>query len=227
MKVFAEYIKYKELYFRRNTLLQFGDSWDLIGNIVLANPGSAKPKNVISSEELLSINGFYQKYRQQGIFEPLNYHEFNDDPTMRMVAKIFNGLYIGREFKLNGTIQLFNTFNIKNQNLKSAITQIDVDSDLLFSRNVFTYFNDKPTYFGFGKDVLKDPILRQAALHIFNQSSDVIRNVYHPNFSDNAFYHPMYINRAFNQASFEAYKNNVLSQIANRTSMTIYAKYLA
>jgi hypothetical protein len=143
MKVFAEYIKYKELYFRRNTLLQFGDSWDLIGNIVLANPGSAKPKNVISSEELLLINGFYQKYRQQDIFEPLNYREFNDDPTMRMVAKIFNGLYIGREFKLNGTIQLFNTFNIKNQNLKSAITQIDVDSDLLFSRNVFTGDSDE------------------------------------------------------------------------------------
>lgn len=41
MKVYAEYFEEKGSTFRTNTILQFGDSWNLIGNIVLANPGSA------------------------------------------------------------------------------------------------------------------------------------------------------------------------------------------
>lgn len=41
MKVYAEYFEEDGLLYRRNTLLQFGDSWDLIGSAVLANPGCA------------------------------------------------------------------------------------------------------------------------------------------------------------------------------------------
>jgi hypothetical protein len=40
MKTYAEYFEEDGLSFRTNTILQFGNSWDLIGNIVLANPGS-------------------------------------------------------------------------------------------------------------------------------------------------------------------------------------------
>ena len=42
MKVYAEFINDESLIFRTRTLLQFGDSWDLIGSIVMKNPGSAK-----------------------------------------------------------------------------------------------------------------------------------------------------------------------------------------
>ena len=41
MKVYAEYFEENGLKYRKNTLLQFGNSLDVIGNIVLANPGSA------------------------------------------------------------------------------------------------------------------------------------------------------------------------------------------
>ena len=51
MNVYAEYIEENELSFRTNTILQFGDSWELIGNIVLANPGSATPVEKIDNEQ--------------------------------------------------------------------------------------------------------------------------------------------------------------------------------
>ena len=50
MKVFARWIKApldnhseEEYYFRKNTILQFGNSWDIIGAAILINPGSALP----------------------------------------------------------------------------------------------------------------------------------------------------------------------------------------
>lgn len=47
MKVFARFTQKDGFEYRFDTLLQFGDSWELIGNIVLANPSSAKPiKNI-------------------------------------------------------------------------------------------------------------------------------------------------------------------------------------
>ena len=48
MKIYAEFIEDDGLLFRTKTLLQFGDSWDLIGSIVMKNPGSAKPENSMS-----------------------------------------------------------------------------------------------------------------------------------------------------------------------------------
>ena len=52
MKVFARWIKAtldnhseEEYHFRKNTILQFGNSWDIIGAAILINPGSALPTN--------------------------------------------------------------------------------------------------------------------------------------------------------------------------------------
>lgn len=132
---------------------------------------------------------------------------------MRFVQKIFNGWYIGRNIELNGVVQLFNTFNIKNQNLKEAVALIGVDSDLLFSCNVYKYFNEKPTYFGFSKEVLGNDILRNVAMNIFDNSSEEVRGIYNGDFSKNSFYHPMYINQAYGQKHFQKYKIEVLSEI--------------
>lgn len=43
MKVYAQYFELEGISYRLNTILQFGDSWELLGNVVLANPGSAEP----------------------------------------------------------------------------------------------------------------------------------------------------------------------------------------
>ncbi|WP_299977048.1 hypothetical protein [Desulfobacula sp.] len=213
MKAFAEYFEEDGLLYRRNTLLQFGDSWDLIGSVVLANPGSAEPMTAASNDILALVSAFYEKYRVGDNFQSKNWHEFSPDSTMRFVEKIFNGWYIGQNITLNGVIQLFNTFNIKNQNLKEAVAQIGVESDLLFSYNVYKYFNDKPTYFGFSDVVLGNDVLRNVAMNIFSKSSDVVRSIYNSEFSKNSFYHPKYINHAYGQSHFQKYKNDVLATI--------------
>jgi hypothetical protein len=120
MKVYAEYFKDVGLSFRRNTILQFGEGWDLIGNVVLANPGSAKPLGRISEESTSKLDKFYKKYRNGNAFKVDNWFEFSVDPTMGFVEKIFNGSYVDKSIELNGVVQLFNTFNIKNQNLQEA-----------------------------------------------------------------------------------------------------------
>lgn len=211
MKAYAEYFNENGMFFRRNTLLQFGDSWELIGNAVLANPGSAEPIDGISEEISGMISDFYTKYRSSEAFTSENWFEFSPDSTMGFVEKIFNGWYIDKNIELNGVIQLFNTFNIKNQNLTEAISQTGKESDLLFSYNVYNYFNDKPTYFGFSNEVLDNEILRNVAKHIFNGSSDAVKHIYNNDFSENSFYHPMYVNRAHKQNHFREYKNSILA----------------
>ena len=217
MKVYAEYFNKNGIFFRRNTLLQFGDSWELIGNAVLANPGSAEPIENLSENVAEKVSEFYATYRNNEAFISNNWFELSPDSTMRFVEKIFNGWYVFKNIDLNGVIQLFNTFNIKNQNLSEAISQIDRGSELLFSYNAHKHFNDKPTYFGFSNEVLGNETLRNVAMHIFNESSEVVKRLYRKNFSENSFYHPMYVNTAYRKKNFEDYKNSILVGIVNNT----------
>ena len=48
---------------------------------------------------------------------------------MQRIEKIFNGWYINPDEikKLNGVIQLFNIFNVKNQNLSESIEKLPPD----------------------------------------------------------------------------------------------------
>lgn len=213
MKVFAEYFTENNLTYRTNTILQFGDSWDLIGNIVLANPGSAEPIKGIEKSSEYNLENFYKNYKDINYFKIENWHEFAPDQTMHRIKKIFSGQYVGKNKDLNGVIQLFNTFNIKNQYLDEAIKQIDVKSNLLFSNGIEKYFHNKPTYFGFSNDVLNNNTLNSIAKNIFENSSDEVKKIYKPVFEENKFYHPSYINRAINQNHFKWYKEAVLEKI--------------
>ncbi|MCX4190807.1 hypothetical protein [Methylophaga sp. OBS3] len=213
MKVFAEYFELDGLSYRRNTLLQFGKGWNLIGNVVLANPGSAEPLMKISKQNFGLISGFYDENRFDE--QPMCdwWYEFSVDSTMGFIEKLFNGWYLAKTQSLDGVIQLFNTFNLKNQNIHEAIEKTSSSSEFMFSENIYTRFNDKPTYFGFGKDVLKNHYLHNVAENIFVNSSKKIRTIYKRKFSENHFYHPMYVNRAYKQAHFKKYKNEVLSKL--------------
>jgi len=213
MKAYAEYFTENDVSFRTNTILQFGDSWELIGNIVLANPGSAEPSNSLNKTDEESLKKFYSLYKNDIKLDLSAWHEFSVDPTMQRIEKIFNGGYIGKDKQLNGVIQLFNTFNIKNQNLEEAVNQIGINSSKLFSKGIEKYFHDKITYFGFSKDVTENEILRPIAEDIFNNSSKKVKSIYKNKFSENSFYHPTYINRAINQDHFQWYKKDVLELI--------------
>lgn len=211
MKVYAQYFELEGISYRLNTILQFGDSWELLGNVVLANPGSAEPIKEIDDSKIQQLQNFYKNFENRN-FDTINWYEFSDDATMQRIEKIFNGWYINPDeiIKLNGVIQLFNTFNVKNQNLTESIEKLPPDNDILFSLGIEKYFNDKPTYFGFSNDVLYDDRLRPIAENIFNNSSSIVKTVYNKDFDKNSFYHPTFINRSYKRDFFQIYMENVL-----------------
>ena len=43
IRVYAEYFNEKDIGYRKTTIIQIGDSWELLGSAILKNPGSAKP----------------------------------------------------------------------------------------------------------------------------------------------------------------------------------------
>lgn len=197
MKVFARFIEKNGFEYRLDTLLQFGDSWDLLGNIVLANPGSAAPIN--KAENI--TKKFWDKYRKNTQFNPNEWYEFKADSTMGYVEKLFSGFYTHKDTRtLNGVIQLFNCFNVKNANLEAAIKDIDkYDKTLAFGQNIESYFNDKPVYFGFSKAVLNNEKLKNIAKQIFDKTPQNLKpkNIYNADFNQNKFYHLGYINRGY------------------------------
>jgi hypothetical protein len=215
MQVFAEYIEENGIVYRKNTLLQFGSSWKLIGNVVLANPGSARPASKLNSEDMQSVGEFFSSYRYGTAGDPINWYEFSPDSTMRQVEKIFSGWYLGKDKELKGVIQLFNTFNIINQNLSEAIKLAENVSEHMFSVDCYKYFNNRPTYLGYSSAVLRDKILSRVAKDIFENSPEEVKRPYQKQFLSNKFYHPGYVNRSYRRDHFRSYKEEVLSAMEN------------
>lgn len=201
MKVFARYFSEKDqnLNFRCNTVLQFGDSWDVIGAAVLINPGSAKYRGDVDActlEKLASITG-----------ETTEWHSFTVDPTMCYLEKIFNGWYVGDATPLNGVILLFNLFNLRNKNRAEALelhktckspylftTETDIDSLKSIDK----------IYLGWGGAGCDH--LRCQAEQIFNAVKDKCNYYLDTDFDKNAFYHPLYVNCSYK-------RDNITKQI--------------
>ena len=43
MNIYAEYFSENGINYRKTTIIQIGDSWEIIGSAILKNPGSAIP----------------------------------------------------------------------------------------------------------------------------------------------------------------------------------------
>lgn len=204
MKVYAEYFNIEDgNAFRRKTLLQFGESTDLIGSAVLINPGSAKPIEKGNHE---FIESFYWKNHNIETEDHSIWKRFKPDPTMEQLAKLFNGWYAGKPKSLNGVIQLFNCFYLKEQDLDIAMSLYHKKDVSTFNESLF--FKDRPVYFGWG-NTGKYGKIKDIAYKIFNNYD--IRNtpIYHSKFEKNCFYHPGYLNRSYkrNSKSIEIIRN--------------------
>jgi len=160
MRCFARWISDGAELFRDQTILQFGDSWDLIANIVLLNPGSAKPKSdEIVNDFLISKNLPYIEKPTQN----LNYYEFTLDPLMRNLLNCFSKNHKG------GVIKIYNLFNLKNSNSNEAIKMLQkIDSKYLFTKNV--EFLDRPVIFAAGS--AGDEILKKELIKLYNQANN-------------------------------------------------------
>ncbi|MCL2186688.1 MAG: hypothetical protein FWB86_12685 [Treponema sp.] len=198
MKVYAEYCQQDNI--RRKTLLQFGNSIELIGSAVLLNPGGAAPSNNDFDKNI--ITEFYKKVHKIDI-ETENWCLFNNDPTMRCLERIFNGWYVNENNKtnennitieLNGIIQLFNCFYYMDQDRANAIRHFINERKFVFDES--QYFLNKPVYFGWG-DLDDNDLLNKIARKIFTDYNRKFTPIYNDTFENNNFYHPLYVNRSF------------------------------
>lgn len=196
MEVFTHYKEHNKVGLRWRTLLRYGDSWDIIGSMVMINPGSSKPLGeAISDNELLVHLGAFDKSGEA-------WFSFSEDAAMRHTGELFAKLY-GKEnrHQLNGVIQIFNLFYIMNPDLESAL-----DQDRIFlSENIYPSSSENdanqlvaPVYLGYGKNG-HDVRFREKA-QIFFEQAVALNNKYKQgndyldvDFSKNPFTYPSYL----------------------------------
>ena len=159
MKAYARWSYENGYYFRDETILQFGDSWELIANLILLNPGSAKPlNNEISDDFLMSKKLPY-------LSKPNNnqhYYEFSIDPLMRNILKCFSKNFNG------GVIKIYNLFNLKNPDSGSALKLSEmIKSQYLFTKEI--KFLDKPVIFASGQSI--NEVLKNELKNFYKQAN--------------------------------------------------------
>lgn len=196
MKVFAHYLgtdtqwnqSIDGFQYRWRTILQFGKAWDIIGSVIMKNPGSAKPlQDNITEEELNALSCFDKSGNQ--------WYRFTADNTMHLIEKLFIERNSGKP--LDGVVQIFNLFNIRNADLDKALKNCVSAKETVIS----TIYNDieairqcsSPIYIGWGTLGL-DPRFKEQAKIVFQfVRNEMNQNYLFPKYEDNRFYHPQYL----------------------------------
>lgn len=190
MKVFAHYFKSKDTLndYRWRTLLQFGNSWEIIGSVVMKNPGSAAPIKAIDNQDILiHLRSFCSEY---------DWFLFSEDNTMQNIERLFSVYYYSKTGvqTLNGIIQIFNLMNVRDPNLELALIKNNGES-LPFSKTTESDIKSlvAPVYIGWG-DLWKNQPFREDAEKIFTAvQKQFDGNYLIPRLADNKFYHPQYL----------------------------------
>ena len=180
---------------RWRTLLQYGSSWEIIGSVVMMNPGSASPLHEITDKEILS--------RLLPFDENANeiWYEFSEDNAMKDVGSLF-AYYQEKTSRhdLEGVIQIFNLFYLRDADLERAKRQFSqqepylahaTDEDI---RHLTEHQGQPlyaPIYLGFGS-LAKDKRFQDKA-HTFWVAVRQRMHYLHPIFEENKFYYPSYI----------------------------------
>lgn len=195
MKVYALWKKEGDYQYRWRTLLQFGSSWQIIGSVYMKNPGSAEPLNAEIPKHILDI------LKKDFSSKDGDWRQFSEDITMSAIEKLFTECY----GKLNGVIQIFNLFNLKNPKLEDAIKILKTDS--CTPNHLYTFEEDisyltPPVYIGWG-DLWKEPVFRphqkeinQIFIKTKKLAEEQGKKWYLANSladSTNHFYHPRYV----------------------------------
>lgn len=190
MKVYAHFLESKRdgYQYRWRTLLQFGGSWEVIGSVVMKNPGSSSPIAKEINEETL---------RQLSCFDNSRYawHAFSVDNTMMLVERLFIIKNGGQA--LNGVIQIFNLFNIRNADLNQALKDGRCAKEAVYS-TVEQDIEDMrkspaPIYIGWGTLGSFPEFYHQAGRY-FSFAKDEMRQDYLlEDFTKNSYYHPQYL----------------------------------
>ena len=124
-KVYTHYLCEHDVEYRWRTILQIGDSWEVRGTLFMKNPGSSNNlkanKKPIKNEALLAKLREFDETKASLDYDWL---EFSIDNTMVCAENLFKAYYEAKNNTLNGVIQIFNLFNIRDANLTKALNKL-------------------------------------------------------------------------------------------------------
>ena len=190
IKVYTHYKCENKIDYRWRTIIQIGNSWEVRGTIFMKNPGSSINKKSIEDSGLLEN---LRRFDDTRISLSNEWFEFSIDRTMSCVINLFKTYYEAHGEQLNGVIQIFNLFNIRDANLWNAINKCKDDG---VDKLVFTTDDDirnivSPVYIGWG-NLWRNPAHKENAQKIF---SEVIKKTSYlcNSIEENKFYHPQYL----------------------------------
>lgn len=199
MKVYAHFREEGGRMFRWRTLLQFGDSWQVVGSVVMKNPGSAYP---LTPNQCVSDMFILPELQAIDDSEP--WYEFKPDITMSCITRLFG--------VQSGVIQIFNLFNIREADLSQALHLYDEASPCVYEQQANPHPSSLashpsslllstteqdisqlkgPVYLGWGP-LGSDGRFRQKAQQIFEAVKGRMSYL-NPDFDSNPFFHPLYL----------------------------------
>ncbi len=196
MKIYTHYnlIGNTERGYRWRTLLQFGTSWNIIGSIVMMNPGNANFKHSDHRPEAdVELLNHLRQF-DNSINQNEAWYEFNSDPTLDIVNEMFSERSRVNGFgELNGVIQVFNLFYLRDPNLDKGIElnnklELDSTNDTIFEDDIKNL--KAPLYLGFGQ-LSQNPQFKDKAKFFFDKAIGELGVKYlDPVFEKNSFMHP-------------------------------------
>lgn len=192
MRVFTHYTKIsnEEEGIRWRTILQFGNSWEVKGSVVMKNPGAANFMNsnhaAINSLELLE----QLKTFDDGELKA-EWYEFYSDPTMKCIGNLFSEYYALKGSCLEGVIQIFNLFYLREADLGKALNKVQnldiadmIDEDIKHLK--------APVYLGFA-DLAWHKVYGKVAEKFFNTAKELGMQCWNADFTKNSYTHPLYL----------------------------------
>lgn len=194
IKVYTHYLNKNGIEYRWRTILQIGNSWDVRGTIFMKNPGSSinlgANKKPIENESLLAKLREFDDIKTSPYYE---WYEFSADNTMDCVKELFETYYIEQREPLNGVIQIFNLFNIRDANLMKALDKSkgEIINELAYTTDYDIKHIAPPIYIGWG-DLWNNPKHCENAKKIFSAVYDKTPYLC-DEIQNNKFYHPQYL----------------------------------
>ena len=192
MRVFAHYYsdEVTGIEYRWRTLLQLGDSWDVCGTVVMKNPGSSKPTCPIGDSELLSN---LRRFDSANNYTGYGWYHFSVDNTMGLVRKLIEAYLVAHNKPVEGIIQIFNLFNIRDVDLNKGLEKIKASQGEPILMTTDDDINNlvPPIYLGWGN--LKNNKLFKGYAEKFFEKVKQDTSYLDQDYNKNPFYHPQYL----------------------------------
>ena len=194
MRVFAHYYsdEVTEIEYRWRTLLQLGDSWDVCGTVVMKNPGSSSHMGKIDENDS-ELLGQLRRFDNADGYIGHSWHHFSVDNTMRLVCHLIEAYLVAHNKPVEGIIQIFNLFNIRDVDLNKGLEKMQVSQGESILMTTDDDINNlvPPIYLGWGN--LKNNKLFKGYAEKFFERTKPDALYLDQDYSKNPFYHPQYL----------------------------------